>query len=264
MNTMLQQDDLQQDRFGKDLAGAVALHLAVIVVLATVAIVHQIVTNHRYGSDDASVGAIQASMVSAIPLPPKAPPVDKSVLASEDTTPAPQPPPKEATQPPPRPDDILIKEKTPKVQPKTAPIPQPTPPKHPQPTPDTPKAATGDAATQIPEAMTQLKNGTAALTVESRAFGVRYAYYLQAVARAVNRNYSDQDIDARASQGKSVTVIFDIQRDGSPANVRIGNHSGSPSLDAAAIRAVQLNDTFGALPAGDHITIEYKFDFHAQ
>jgi protein TonB len=261
MNSTLLTHEPKDDPFGSGIAGAVALHLLAIAAIVAAAYVHH-TNGNRFGSSEAAVGAIQASMVSAIPLPQRAPPVDKSVLAPEDTSPAPAPPPKEAAQPPPRPEDILIKAKTPeKTPPKVAPIPTPAPPKHPQPTPDTPKAQTGEVATQLPQSVAQLRNGSSTLTVESRAFGNRYAYYLQIVSRAVNNNYNQQDIDARASQGKSVTVVFDIQHDGSPANVHLQSRSGSSSLDAAAARAIQLVDSFGPLPEGDHITIEYKFDY---
>src|SRR5215469_2226912 len=141
-------DDQNPDRFGSGFVRAIALHILVGACLAALAIY---VPGHveHWGENASTVGAIQASMVSAIPLPTKVAPVEKSVLTSENVTPAPKPPPKEATQPPPKPTDILIKEKTPKTPPKVAPVEQPTPPKHPQPTPPTPKADAGEAATQL-------------------------------------------------------------------------------------------------------------------
>ncbi len=92
-------DDQSPDRFGSGFAGAVALHILIAAVCIGLAIV---VPGHveHWGENASTVGAIQASMVSAIPLPSKVAPVEKSVLASENTTPAPKPPPKEATQPP--------------------------------------------------------------------------------------------------------------------------------------------------------------------
>jgi protein TonB len=195
-------------------------------------------------------------MVSAIPLPPKAPPVDKSVLAADDTEKVPAPQPKVTTQPPPKPDDVLIKGKTPEKA-----VPKPTTveaPKHPQPVPDTSKANSGAAATQLPQSITQLKNGTATVTVEDRVFGNRYGYYLRLVGQLVNQNYNPP----LNSQGKSVTVVFDIERDGTVANLRTEKASGFSALDSAASRAVESVESFGPLPAGDHITIEYKFDAH--
>jgi protein TonB len=260
MSVFASLDEQTPDHFGNGFVRAIALHILVGAFLAVLAIY---VPGHveHWGENASSVGAIQASMVSAIPLPTKVAPVEKSVLASENVTPAPKPPPKEATQPPPKPTDILIKEKTPKTPPKVAPIEQPVPPKHPQPTPLTPKAATGDVATQLPQAMTQLKNGTAMATVQDRAFGNRYAYYVQIVSRIVAQNWITQEADPASSQGKRVTLLFDINRDGVPQNIRIETRSGSPSLDASALHALQRVDSFGPLPAGDHITVEYAFDY---
>ena len=254
-------DDQSPDRFGSGFVRAIALHILVGACLAALAIYAPGHVEH-WGENASTVGAIQASMVSAIPLPSKVAPVEKSVLASDNVTPAPKPPPKEATQPPPKPTDILIKEKTaPKTPPKVAPVEQPTPPKHPQPTPPTTKAATGDVATQLPQAISQVKNGTAMATVQDRTFGNRYAYYLKIVSNTVAQNWETYEADPATSQGKRVTLLFDINRDGVPENIRIETKSGSPSLDASAMHALQRVDNFGPLPAGDHITVEYSFDY---
>ncbi len=252
-------DDNNPDRFGSGFARAIGLHILVGLALAALALYMPGHVQH-WGENASSVGAIQASMVSSIPLPTTVPPVEKSVLTSENVTATPKPPPKEATQPPPKPTDVLVKapEKTP---PKVAPLAQPAPPKHPQPTPPTPKAATGDAATQLPQALTQLKNGTAMATVQDRTFGVRYAYYLRIVSQMVAQQWYTQEADPTSSVGKRVTVVFDINRDGVPQNIRIETKSGSPSLDASGLHAVQRVDNFGPLPAGDHITVEYAFDY---
>jgi protein TonB len=260
MSVFASLDEQNPDRFGSGFVRAIALHILIAAFCVCLAIY---VPGHvqHWGENASSVGAIQASMVSAIPLPTQVAPVEKSVLASENVTPAPKPPPKEETQPPPKPTDVLVKEKTVEKPPKVAPVEQPAPPKHPQPTPPTPKAATGDAATQLPEALTQLKNGTAMATVQDRTFGNRYAYYVKIVSQIVAQNWYTQEADPTTSQGKRVTILFDINRDGIPQNIRIETKSGSPSLDASALHALQRVDSFGPLPAGDHITVEYSFDY---
>lgn len=263
------------DRIGGGMAGAIGLHVLVAVAVIGAAYLGT-KTSEKWGENMAQVGAIQASMVSAIPLPSHAKPVEKQVLASEDQNPAPLPPPKEATQPPPKPTDILIKAKTPERPARPAPVHSQAPPKpdlkaqpteapplkHPQPAPPTTKAQTGETtATQLPEAVSQTKNGTATATVEDRTFGTRYAYYLRGVSQRVSQNWYSQEADPRASLGKRVTLLFDIDRDGMPSNVRVETRSGSPTLDSSALRAVQRVDGFGPLPAGDHITIEFAFDY---
>jgi protein TonB len=251
--------DEPDDRFGTGLAGAIGLHILLAAAFIGVALYTHTSDDH-WGENAAQTGSIQASMVSAIPLPHKAAPVDKSVLAPDVVSPAPAPPPKAAAIPPPHDTDILVKGKT---QPaKTAPSPAVTPPKHPQPTPDTPKAQTGDSATQLPQSVSQTKNGDAAATIEDKAFGNRYAYYRDIVSRTVSQNWYTSEADPSASQGKHVILSMDIQRDGTPSNIHIVTKSGSPSLDTSALRAIQRIDSFGPLPAGDHVTVQLSFDFH--
>jgi protein TonB len=250
--------DEREENLGGGLFGAIALHAALAAAIVAFALLGR--TSQHWGEHSSETGAIQASMVSAIPLPQKAPPVDKSVLASEDVSKAPTPPPKEATQPPPRPEDVLIKAKTPEkaiTKPTTI-----TPPKHPQPTPDSRKATSGEAATQLPQSIAQVTHGTATLTVQNRTFGDRYAYYLEGVGRTVSQNWFTQEIDPRTPVGRSVTITFDIQRDGTPTNVRIQTPSGVQSLDASALHALQRVDGFGPLPAGNQITVADTFEYH--
>jgi len=216
---------------------------------------------HNWGENAATAGAIQATMVASLPLPPKQRELDTGVLASEAPSPAPVTT-KEETIPPPKADEIPLPEK--KLKPaKQAPEPTPAPPKHPQPAPPQPtKATTGETAgIRIPQSTIELKNGTASAMVQDRTFGSRFAYYVNIVNRTVAQNWYTQEADPRASVGKSVTVIFDINRDGSPSNPRLGTRSGSPSLDQSAVRAVQRVEGFGPLPAGDRITVEYTFHY---
>ena len=250
----------ERDPFKSSLTGALVLHAAFFASLIGYGVIQHL-RSPSLGEATAAAGSIQASMVSAIPLPPKAAPVDKSVLASDDTTPAPAPQPKDAVIPPPRPDDVLLKAKTPDKA-VTKPTPTPTTAvKHPQPTPETPKANTGDVATQIPLATMQTVNGTASITVENRALGQRYAYYIRLIGNKVQQFYGQEYPDPRSSQGKSVIITFFVDTSGSPANIQIQTASGSPSLDSAGKRAVQEVDTFGPNPAGVSIPIQIQFDY---
>jgi protein TonB len=251
--------DEQPDRIGPGFAGAIGLHLLLAAALIGAAF-YTHTSKDRWGESAAQTGAIQASMVSSIPLPSKVKPVEKSVLAPDVASPAPVTPPKEAAIPPPRDTDILVKGKNKPA--KTAPTPAVAPPKHPQPVPDTAKAQSGQSATQFPQSITQTKNGDAAATIQDKAFGARYAYYRDIVSRTVSQNWYTSEADPRASQGRHVLVLMDIQRDGTPSNVRIETRSGSATLDTSAMRAIQRIDSFGPLPAGDHVTVELSFDFH--
>ena len=217
-----------------------------------------------WGEQALNAGAIQATMVSALPLPPRQRTLDTGVLTSEKPSPAPVQE-KEKTEPPPSPNELAIQNKQTKPV-KTADKTTPQPPKHVQPVPVQPnKAVTGDTGgIRIAQATMQLKNGTASVAVADRAFGARFAYYVNIVNRKVAENWFTQEADPRASEGKSVTLTFDISRDGTPSNARIDTKSGSPSLDVSAMHALERVDGFGPLPQGDHITVEYTFHYTHQ
>jgi len=243
--------------------GALALHgLVVAILLGWGFIFHARGTN--WGEHASSAGAIQATMVSALPLPPTQRTLDSGVLTSEAPSPAPVIT-KERTEAAPSANDLAIPEKTTKPI-KTADKSTPTPPKYIQPVPPQPtKATTGETAgIRVAQSTLEIKNGTASVSVEDRTFGARFAYYVNIVNSKVAQNWYTAEADPITSLGKSTTVVFDINRDGVPSNVRIETRSGSPTLDLSAVRAVQRVDGFGPLPQGDHITVEYTFHLHPQ
>jgi protein TonB len=236
-------------------------------VVAAVIVGWAVLFHHKglnWGENASNAGAIQATMVASIPLPPTQRTLDTGVLTSEAPSPAPVTA-KEKTEPPPSPKEIAIPEKITKPI-KTAEKPTPPPPKHVQQiTPDPTKAVTGETAgIRIAQSTLEVKNGTASVSVQDRTFGARFAYYVNIVNNKVAQNWYTGEADPRASLGKSATIVFDINRDGVPSNARVETRSGSPSLDLSAMRAVQRVDGFGPLPQGDHITVEYTFHFQPQ
>lgn len=252
-------EQLADDNLRKNFVGSLVLHLAIAGLIGGLAYFHN--RGHNWGENAANAGAIQATMVASLPLPPKQRELDAGVLTSDAPSPAPVTT-KQETIEAPKPDEIPLPEK--KVKPlKQAPEPTPAPPKHPQPAPPQPtKAVTGETAgIRIPQSTLELKNGTASAMVQDRTFGNRFAYYVNIVNRTVAQNWFTREADPRASVGKSVTVLFDIDRSGTPSNPRVQTQSGSPSLDQSAVRAVQRVEGFGPLPAGDHITVEFTFHY---
>jgi protein TonB len=222
--------------------------------------------HHRtsnWGENASNAGAIQATMVSSIPLPPTQRTLDTGVLTSEAPSPAPVTA-KEKTEPPPSPNEVAIPEKI--KPPKVADKPTPAPPKHVQPvTPPPTKAVTGETAgIRIAQSTLELKNGTSSVSIQDRSFGERYAYYVNIVNNKVSQSWYKSEADPIASMDKSATILFDIDRDGVPSNIRVETHSGSPSLDLSAQRAVQRVDGFGPLPSGNRITVEFTFHFRPQ
>jgi protein TonB len=217
----------------------------------------------NWGEQASNVGAIQATMVSSIPLPPTQRTLDTGVLTSEAPSPAPVTA-KEKTEAAPSPDSVAIPEKT--KPPKVADKPTPAPPKHVQPiTPPPTKAVTGETAgIRIAQSTVELKNGTSSVSIQDRSFGERYAYYVNIVNSKVSQNWYKSEADPLASMDKSATILFDIDREGVPSNARVETRSGSPSLDLSALRAVQRVDGFGPLPQGNRITVEFTFHFRPQ
>ena len=239
---------------------SIVLHLVLAGADLAAAWIHY--RGSEWGSQGATAGAIQATMVASLPLPPKQRELDTGVLTSDAPSAAPVTA-KEKTEAPAR-DAVPIPEKITKPV-KTAEKSQRAPPKHPQPAPQQPtKAQTGETAgIRIPQSTLDMRNGSASTTVQDRNFGVQYAWYVNIVNQKVARNWFTSEADPQASLGRSVSIVFDIDRDGKPSNPRVEKKSGSPTLDMSAIRAVQRvqDEGFGPLPAGDHITVEYTFHY---
>jgi TonB family protein len=73
--------------------------------------------------------------------------------------------------------------------------------------------------------------------------------YMKQMAERLHQNFREYElVDASVPAGNSAELWFDVNRDGSLSNVRIGKPSGWNSLDYACIRAAQRTPTVGALP----------------
>ena len=246
----------------KTFAAALLLHALVIGgVLSSAWIFHK--NGEKWGDTADVAGAVQATMVNSIPLPPRVQPKTDNVLASETPSPVP-PPPTPKAEPPPLPTDIPIVVKQAKPPQKPADKPAPEPPKHPQPTPPQPdRAASGETA-GLRVAMTAVENraGTSSTNVTDSAFGQRYAYYVRQLTQKVAQQWFTQTLDGGAP-GHRVTISFRVERDGTPSQIVIAKPSGDSTLDASAVRALQRIDTFGPLPdtyGGQYINVQYYFE----
>jgi TonB family protein len=72
---------------------------------------------------------------------------------------------------------------------------------------------------------------------------------MKQMAERLQQNFRSYElVDANVPAGNSGELWFDVNRDGSLSNVRIGKPSGWNSLDYACIRAVERTPTVGALP----------------
>jgi TonB family protein len=73
--------------------------------------------------------------------------------------------------------------------------------------------------------------------------------YMKQMAERLQQNFHSYElVDASVPAGNSAEMWFDVNRDGSLSNVRIGKPSGWGSLDYACVRSVLRTTTVGALP----------------
>ena len=95
-------------------------------------------------------------------------------------------------------------------------------------------------------------------------FGSRFGWYVDGVRRKVSDNWMKYEVDPRVDAARRVYIYFEIDRSGSPTNIRVEQSSGVPSLDESAMRALQRIDTFGPLPPdyqGRYVAVEFWFDY---
>ncbi len=95
------------------------------------------------------------------------------------------------------------------------------------------------------------------------SFGSRFGWYTDVVARKVHDAWQNE-VNPGVSTARRVYILFDISRSGSPSHVKVEQSSGVPSLDQAAVRAIQRIDTFGPLPQGyngNYVSVEFWFDY---
>ncbi len=248
------------DALGSSFAGSFALHAALLGALIGWAYLTH--SGKNWGSADPTAGSIQASMVSSIPVPPKAFTDPNAVLATENPSPAPPPPAPKAIEAP-KLDAIPIPVKPTTKTIKTAEKTTPSPPLHPQPLKvDPSKATSGEApAPQVAMSTLQTQAGTSQ-TVTDSAFGTRFAFYIQQINSKLASQWYTGMLDNQA-RGRKVSITFQIARDGSPSNIKIAQPSGDGTLDQTALNAVRHVDTFGPLPdayQGSYVNAQYYFE----
>jgi periplasmic protein TonB len=251
------------DPLGGGLAGALALHGAAAGLLVGWAFLTH--SGQHWGERNATDGAIQATMVNAIPLPPKQPLNADNVLATDAPSPAPiAPAPRTVETPKPDAIPIPVKPVKPTKPVKTAEQTTPPPPLHPQPVKvDPTKATTGDApGVRIAMSSTQTRLGTFSVGVTDTAFGTRFAYYNDQIKQKLESQWIVGMLDTQAA-GHRVFITFQVARDGSPSHIQIAQRSGDATLDQTALSAVQHIDTFGPLPdgyQGTYVNVQYSFE----
>jgi len=249
------------DALGGGFAGSFVLHAGLVALLFVSAWIASR-AGKNWGDTSAISGAIQATMVNDLPLPPKPATNQDSIVASDTVTAAPVAPAPHTVEAP-KPDAVPIATKTAPKPTKVADKATPAPALHPQPVQVVPnKAQSGQAGLSIAMSSTQNQAGTFSVGTPDNAFGSRFAWYIQTVNKKVAAQWFTGMLDAQAS-GHKVFITFQIARDGTPSNIKIAQRSGDFTLDQTAVNAVRHIDTFGPLPeayTGSYINVTYYFE----
>jgi protein TonB len=239
--------------FGVPFAESFGLHLLIIGALASSVWLHSRIRGNEWGQN--LDGAIQANLVSnapSIPLPQLQKPTD-NVLATENPSPAPA---IEKEQTVPAPDlkaiPIPVKQTAKKEPPKKDVTPKEEQ-KHPQPQKQPQDRAHFGEQQQssLPQSMAQQQAQAPAAPVSvTGGGGFRFPYYVAIIQRKTQENWLKQEVDPSTPGGAKAYIYFTLSRDGAPSDVKVGESSGSASLDQSCLRAVQRVDSYGPLPSG--------------
>jgi protein TonB len=205
--------------------------------------------------------AVSAQLVSGAPVPIPKPEIQTENIVANESKGVTQTPP-EQTKPVEPEDGISIpgKEVKPQPQKKVAAVHVPPRPIA-TPTPQTAVPYGEGGPVTGPYGSFTAPNTKGGFSFQNANFGSKYGWYVDVVRRKVQNNWLLYEIDPRINAPHRAYISFDIMRDGSPANVKLTQTSGVPSLDQSAMRAIQRVDTFGALPEGNSVSVEFWFDY---
>jgi protein TonB len=248
----------EREQWKKPLLLSAAFHLALVAGgfgLGYVMNWHS--TKNDWGINEGD--AVTAQLASAsIPIPKTE--QSDNIVANENkgiTQTEPQPKPVEK-------DDDALPVKG-KVTPPKKTIDRPSPPTkalpRPMPTPETAVPYGEGGPVSGPYGAVATPNYKGGFSFRNADFGGKYGWYVDGVKRRVQQNWLTYEIDPRIVAPHRAFIEFDINGDGSPSNVHISQTSGVPSLDQSAMRAIQRIDTFGKLPEGNKVTVDFWFDY---
>ena len=253
---------LEREPWRSSFGLSLVLHVALAGAVVAYGIVGGLRSGSNWGAEVGSGGgAMSATLVSSIPLP--AHPEATNVVATES---------KGVSRSEPRvpetaPEAIPIPERQAKRKPwekaPTAVRPQKAPPTQVA-TNVVPFGQGGPLSGPYSVFTAGGAKGGFGFTGGGGDFGSRYGWYVDVVRRKVSENWLKYEIDPRISTAQRVYITFDIGRNGAPANVKVEQSSGVPTLDQSAVRALQRIDTFGPLPpdySGSRVSVEFWFDY---
>lgn len=174
-------------------------------------------------------------------------PVDEIPKPTPKPTPARPDPPPPPLKPKPKPKPVQkpapppVEQAKPSVKPAPAEIPEPA--EDPEPEPPEPVAPEPVAKATEPS-----EPGIQLVTPLMEAVALKYPYYMNALKRKINENWSPPG--AGFAEAREVLVVFTILRDGSVRGAAVEQSSGDVFYDQAALRSVLRATPFPPLPDG--------------
>ena len=100
----------------------------------------------------------------------------------------------------------------------------------------------------------------------SNTRGVDFGPYLAQILAFVRENwYAVIPESARLGEKGEVSLVFDIQKDGSVPKVELVSSSGKRPLDLAAIASIRASIPFPPLPSeftGNHLLLQFNYFYN--
>ena len=235
----------ERERLGAPLLTSLVLHGGVFAGLLVSGYIARSAIEQWGDPKSLGGGAVGITAVSKIPLPSRAGIENKVANDSESTIPTP-PKPQPKPQVKPEPDAIPIKSRnapkrlsdTVTTQQKYSSVPQPRS--------NQVYSSVGQAA--VSQMFSLAPGGGGVGSGSQNPFGYGFGWYAQLIRDKVARNWHTEQVDPRLRTAPDVVVVFDLNRDGSTRNIRIGQPSGNFALDQSALRAVAQASPFQPFP----------------
>jgi protein TonB len=246
----------EHESWRKPLALSLGFHALLGLCIFVVGFVLTTNESSKWGADEGSAVTIQ--MVSGAPIPIPKPDVQTENIVANDSKAVTQTPPQaKATE---TEDGVTIPGQVIKPKIDTV-VKKANVQPHPIPTPTTAVPYGEGPPPTGPYGAFTAPNTKGGFSFQNSSIAGKYGWYLDVVRRKVQSNWLGYEIDPHINAPHRAYIDFDIMRDGSIANVQLVQSSGIASLDQSAMRALQRVDTFGTLPEGNKLSVEFWFEY---
>jgi len=249
----------EQERLQTPFVGSLVLHVAIFAGLVVTGYVARSAAEQWGDPKSLGGGAVGITPVARIPLPSRAGMINRVANDTESVIPSP-PKPQPKTPPQADPKAFAIKSRNaPKQQKQVVASNQKYTPLT-DVRPNQVYSSVGQAA--VSPMFSLAPGGGGVGSGSQNPFGYGFGWYAQLIRDKVARNWRTEEVDPRLKTAPEVVIVFDLYRDGSTRNIRIGQQSGNFALDQSALRAIAQSGPFQPFPPNmprDSYTIDLVF-----